>query len=104
MKRLDASKRRLRAGAGLALLAAGLYAASLVLVAGADPKPETMTQTKTRTGADLYAMHCARCHIERYPTERTDAQWKTIMLHMRTRAQIPANDARKILGYLQESN
>jgi hypothetical protein len=41
---------------------------------------------------------------ERYATERTDAQWKTIMLHMRTRAQIPAEDAKAILKYLQENN
>src|SRR6266852_4585043 len=34
------------------------------------------------TGAELYSMHCNRCHPERYPTERTAAQWKTIMRHM----------------------
>lgn len=60
--------------------------------------------SKTNTGSGLYKMHCARCHSERYPTERTDAQWKTVMLHMRTRAQIPAKDANTILEYLQESN
>lgn len=54
-------------------------------------------------GATLYQTDCARCHAERYPTERTTAQWKTIMLHMRTRAQIPGKDARAILKYLQES-
>lgn len=59
---------------------------------------------KERTGAELYAMNCARCHAERYPTERTDAQWKTIMLHMRVRAQIPASDAKKTLEYLKENN
>lgn len=57
-----------------------------------------------RTGAELYAMNCNRCHSERYPMEHTDAQWKTVMLHMRTRAQIPAKDARAILKYLQGSN
>jgi len=49
-------------------------------------------------------MHCNRCHPERYPTERTAAQWKTIMLHMQIRASIPAKQSRLILQYLQENS
>lgn len=56
------------------------------------------------TGAELYSMHCNRCHPERYPTERTAAQWKTILLHMRIRANLPAEHARIILKYLQENS
>jgi cytochrome c5 len=56
------------------------------------------------TGAELYSMHCNRCHPERYPTERTAAQWKTIMLHMQVRANIPGNQARLILQYLQDNS
>ena len=57
---------------------------------------------KKLTGQELYAINCNRCHAERYPTERTAAQWKTLLLHMRTRAQIPASQAKTILKYLQE--
>jgi hypothetical protein len=56
------------------------------------------------TGAELYSIHCNRCHPERYPTERTAAQWKTILLHMRVRANLPAEQARTILKYLQENS
>lgn len=56
------------------------------------------------TGAELYSMHCNRCHPERYPTERTAAQWKTIMLHMQVRANIPGDQARLILQFLQENS
>jgi hypothetical protein len=56
------------------------------------------------SGAELYSMHCNRCHPERYPTERTAAQWKTILLHMRVRANLPAEQARTILKYLQENS
>ena len=56
------------------------------------------------TGAELYSIHCNRCHAERYPTERTAAQWKTIMLHMQVRANIPGKQARLILQYLQENS
>jgi cytochrome c5 len=56
------------------------------------------------TGAELYSMHCNRCHPERYPTERTAAQWKTIMLHMQVRANIPGGQAKLILKYLQDNS
>ena len=56
------------------------------------------------TGAELYSIHCNRCHAERYPTERTGAQWKTIMLHMQVRANIPVSQAKLILQYLQENS
>lgn len=56
------------------------------------------------TGAELYSINCNRCHQERYPTERTGAQWKTIMLHMQIRANIPVSQARLILTYLQDNS
>ena len=56
------------------------------------------------SGAELYALHCNRCHPERYAAERTAEQWKTILLHMRTRANIPAEQARSILQFLQEDS
>ena len=113
MKPLSSLKLRLGAGIGLMTVAAALYAASIGVGTGADAKPaknakaETKQKTEkkaARTGQELYQMNCARCHPERYATERTDAQWKTIMFHMRVRAQIPAGDSRKILEYLQSEN
>jgi len=60
------------------------------------PAPEKLT------GAELYAINCNRCHPERYPTEFNSAQWKTIITHMRVRANLPAKQAREILKYMQE--
>ncbi len=59
---------------------------------------------RTISGAELYSIHCYRCHPERYPTERTAAQWKTILMHMRVRANLPAEQARTILKYLQDNS
>jgi hypothetical protein len=56
------------------------------------------------TGAELYSINCNRCHQERYPTERTGAQWRTIMLHMQVRANIPVSQAKLILQYLQDNS
>jgi cytochrome c5 len=71
--------------------------------APAAPKSAKAARKKL-SGAELYAMHCNRCHPERYPAERTAAQWKTIVLHMRTRANLPATQARTILTFLQENS
>jgi hypothetical protein len=61
-------------------------------------------EVPARSGADLYTIHCARCHSERYPTERTDGQWQTIVMQMRVHASLPGQDAKKIVDYLKSSN
>jgi hypothetical protein len=66
--------------------------------------PEKKSEQVMLSGAELYSMNCNRCHAERYPTERTAAQWKTLLLHMRVRANLPADQARTILKYLQENS
>jgi hypothetical protein len=73
--------------------------------AGATPSQEKPRPKRTPlSGAELYSIHCNRCHPERYPTERTAAQWKTILLHMRVRANLPAEQSRTILKYLQDNS
>lgn len=67
--------------------------------------PDTSAATPQGiTGAELYSIHCNRCHPDRYPTERTAANWKTIMLHMEVRANLPAAQSRLILKYLQDNS
>jgi hypothetical protein len=74
------------------------------------PSPANSSKEKPKavrnklSGAELYSMHCNRCHPERYPTERTAAQWKTILMHMRVRANLPGEQARTILKYLQDNS
>ena len=68
------------------------------------PAKKPLPVIKQLSGAELYSMHCARCHPERYPNERTSAQWKTIALHMRVRANLPAEHVRKVLKYLQDNS
>jgi cytochrome c5 len=96
-----------------------IFGASIAVVAGNDtnapaaqaPEPPAAVappakkpEKKKLTGAELYQVNCNRCHAERYPTEFTTAQWKTVMLHMRVRANLPAAQAREILKYLQEDS
>ena len=69
-----------------------------------DAKPDQAPGQKKLTGAELYQVHCNRCHAERYPTEFTPTQWKTLMTHMRVRADLPAVQAKAILKYMQEES
>lgn len=63
-----------------------------------DPKKEK----RQLSGAELYAVNCNRCHPERDPSEFTAAQWKTMMIYMRVRANLPAGQARAITRYLED--
>ena len=94
------NKRRLVVAGALTLIAACLSA----VLAHAEPEKKTDQKPapKKLTGAELYAINCNRCHPERYATEFTAAQWKTIMTHMRVRANLPAAQAKLILKFLQE--
>ncbi len=113
MNRLNLLKLRLGVGVGLAAAAALIYTAPFAYAGGGDTNaaPAKVTDAKPAakpvkklTGAELYAMHCNRCHPERYATEFTAAQWKTIVTHMRVRANLPASQAKLILKYLQEDS
>ena len=99
--------------AALWLVSAGVSAADESTNAPADTAPpaqpaskpdktHTAKPAKQFSGVELYAIHCNRCHSERYPVEFNQNQWKTLMLHMRVRANLPADQARAILKYLQE--
>lgn len=97
------SKRRAPAGIGLAVLGVLIYALSILIVnAGPQTAPEKPAESNSLSGATLYAINCSRCHQERYPTEFTSAHWKSIMIHMRVRANLPPAQAKEILKYLQE--
>ena len=103
MNDLSPLKRRLLAGIGLALIAAAICLVRVpAIYAGPPAAPEKPAESNALSGATLYAINCNRCHQERFATEFTPGQWKTIMIHMRVRANLPAAQAREILKYLEE--
>jgi cytochrome c5 len=92
---------------------AALFVTSLATAqtpaAASKTKQETKITTTVTTkpeplsGAELWAMHCSRCHMTRTPGEFTAAQWQTIIRHMRIRANLPAAQAREIQKYFEAS-
>ena len=91
------------------LIAAAIIGAAVVAFAlrgiaqTAAPGAETTTQGKAQplSGAELWTVNCNRCHAIRGPGEFTAAQWRTILMHMRVRANIPAAQAREIQKFLE---
>jgi hypothetical protein len=55
-------------------------------------------------GAQLWAANCSRCHNIRPPQSFSDAQWQTIVHHMRLRANLTGEETRKITEFLQSSD
>lgn len=89
--------------AGLALLAVGLT--GLVLTGCATPeKTAEKGAPASPSGVQLWAQNCGHCHNIRSPGSYSDAQWDVIALHMRVRANLPAEDHRQILAFLKSAH
>ncbi len=57
-----------------------------------------------KPGAMLWGENCGRCHNIRNPKSLSDAQWDVAVMHMRTRANLTADEARKIAEFLKMAN
>src|ERR1700726_815379 len=84
------------------LLAIMLVVPSAGNVLAADNEQEQREQFKE--GARLWPVYCAQCHNARPGSEFSPEQWDSIMMHMRTQANLPANDARAMTEYLKRSH
>jgi cytochrome c5 len=56
------------------------------------------------SGSELWGETCTRCHNLRPPDYYSDAQWETIVHHMRLRANLTGQEARKITAFLKSAN
>ncbi len=57
-----------------------------------------------KSGAQLWSENCQRCHNTPAPTTFSDEQWKTVGMHMQTRALITTHERDKIVEFLQSFN
>ena len=57
-----------------------------------------------KSGAQLWSDNCMRCHNSRPPQEFSDAQWDVVVHHMRLRANLTGDEARKIAEFLKASH
>jgi cytochrome c5 len=54
--------------------------------------------------AELWSQTCNRCHNALSPDQYSPAQWQMIMMHMRQRASLTAEEYNEILQFLQASH
>ncbi|MBS1915333.1 MAG: cytochrome c [Bacteroidetes bacterium] len=55
-----------------------------------------------KTGAQLWAENCQRCHNTPSPSSFSPEQWETIGLHMQTRALLTDTEREKIVEFLKQ--
>ena len=56
-----------------------------------------------KSGAQLWAENCVRCHNIRSPGSLSPAQWEVAMMHMCVRANLTPEEHKKILEFLKSS-
>jgi len=59
---------------------------------------------KSLDGAQVFRDNCTKCHSERSPMEKTDAEWNIVVLHMRTIAGLTAKESKAVLKFLKANN
>ena len=57
-----------------------------------------------KSGAQLWAENCSRCHNMPAPSTFSQEQWKTVGMHMQSRALLTNKERDKIVEFLQQSN
>ena len=55
-----------------------------------------------KSGAQLWAENCQRCHNTPSPATFSPEQWKTVGMHMQTRAQLTGTERDKIIAFLSQ--
>ncbi len=87
------------------LLGIILFSLSTAWTAEAPTAEQAEQQKKAQLflkGAKLWPNYCGNCHEARAPSDRSPADWDLIMMHMRARANIPADAAEAIVEYLKK--
>jgi mono/diheme cytochrome c family protein len=65
---------------------------------------EAAAGTTGKSGAQLWAENCVRCHNIRSPGSFSPVQWDVAMMHMRVRANLTPEEQKKILEFLKSGS
>ena len=95
---------RLMVLAAFALLTLHCWSSGTARAGGFDPPHDADERRMLfRRGAQLWPVYCNTCHNARPSAEFSPSEWTMILMHMRTQANLPAEDARAVLEYLKSS-
>ncbi|MGN6177738.1 MAG: c-type cytochrome [Mucilaginibacter sp.] len=62
----------------------------------------TSKEVAAKSGAQLWAENCQRCHNTPSPSSFSPQQWQTIGMHMQTRALLTNAERDKIVAFLKQ--
>jgi mono/diheme cytochrome c family protein len=97
-------KRKFKSGFTAALVAFVFSTfAGGIARAASDMAPAQQKRQLFRRGAQLWPVYCNTCHNPRPGGEFSPTEWNMILMHMRTQANLPPQDANAILEYLKAS-
>ena len=88
----------------ITLLVAGCRTSHTEHAEAAKPGAVAQVASSGKGGAQLWAENCIRCHNIRSPSIYSDAEWDVAMHHMRIRANLTAEEHKKILEFLKSAN
>ncbi|HEV2353161.1 MAG TPA: cytochrome c [Puia sp.] len=80
----------------------GIIGVSAVAVALLFTSCVESKQVAAKSGAQLWAENCQRCHNTPSPTTFSHEQWITVGMHMQTRAQLTQQERDKIVAFLSQ--
>jgi hypothetical protein len=76
-------------------------ASLLVISCATTGQPVTVGGETGKSGAQLWAENCVRCHNIRSPSSLSPVQWEVAAMHMRIRANLTPEEHKKILEFLK---
>jgi cytochrome c2 len=84
----------------ISILIATLFCITTLVAMMDSCKPTQKVAAKT--GVQLWAENCQRCHNTPSPSTFSPEQWETIGMHMQTRALITDDERKKIVAFLKQ--
>lgn len=76
----------------------------LVVFVGISCSTKRTTLVQEKMGVQLWGENCMRCHNTPSPSIYSDIEWSTIEMHMRVRANLTANESKKIFDFIRSAN
>jgi hypothetical protein len=83
------------------ILALSLMSFGRASMGWADESAEQAQRALILKGNELWGHYCSNCHNAPPAADRAPHEWDMIALHMRTRANLPAEHAQAIFAYLR---
>ncbi len=87
----------------LAIHAVTIVPCSAQQASHSDPQDQAEQRALFLRGAQLWPVYCNTCHNARPGSEFSPTEWRMIIMHMRTQANLTPLDARAVLEYLRSS-